>query len=88
MDKWLVDYSVKNQEIEEALRDISIDLRELERDFFNTKIRHEINVPPMKIYIEEWLQRAINKLTDKGQEAVGTIPVTVNEKNKKTSTGK
>jgi hypothetical protein len=33
-----VDYSVKNQDIEEALHDISLDLRDLEGDLFSIKI--------------------------------------------------
>jgi hypothetical protein len=32
---------------------ISLDLRELEVELFNIKIWHEINVAPMKNYIEE-----------------------------------
>jgi hypothetical protein len=42
----------------------------------------------MRSYIEEWFQRAIDKLTDEGQQAVGTNPVTVDESNKKASTNK
>lgn len=41
---WPVDYSIINQDIEEALHNISIDLRDLEGELFNIKIRHEINV--------------------------------------------
>jgi hypothetical protein len=52
-------YSVKNQEIEEALHGISFDLRDLEGELFNIKIRHKINMAPMKHYIEEWLEKAI-----------------------------
>jgi uncharacterized protein YeeX (DUF496 family) len=37
MENWLVDYSMKNQDIEEALRNISIDIRDLEGDIFNIK---------------------------------------------------
>jgi hypothetical protein len=44
---------MKNQYIGEALRNISIDLRDLEDDLFNIKIQHEINVAPMRSYIEE-----------------------------------
>jgi len=52
VDNWLVDYSVKSQEIEEALCNLYIDLRELERELFNIKIWHEINVAPMRSYIK------------------------------------
>jgi hypothetical protein len=88
VDNWLVDYSVQNEEIEQALRNLSIDLRELENDLFNIKIQHDINVALMRSYIEEWIQKEIDKLTDKGQQAVGTIPVVVDESNKKESASK
>jgi hypothetical protein len=86
LDNWLVDYSVKNQDIEEILHGISIDLHDLEGELFNIKIRHEINVAPMKRYIEEWFKKAIDKLTNEGQEAVETVPVTIDENDKRTST--
>jgi uncharacterized protein YeeX (DUF496 family) len=88
VDNWLVDYSIQNEEIDQALRNLSINLRKLENELFNIKIRDEINMAPMRGYIEEWLQRAIDKLTDKGQKAVGTIPIVVDDSNKKTSTSK
>jgi hypothetical protein len=54
-----VDYFVKNQDIEEELHGISLDLRDLEGELFNIKIRHEINVAPMKSYIEEWFKKEL-----------------------------
>ena len=83
IDNWLVDYSMKNQDIEEALHGIYLDLRELEGDLLNIKIQHEINVAPMKSYIEEWFKKAIDKLTNEGKETVETVPITVNEDNKR-----
>jgi hypothetical protein len=53
MNNLLVDYSAHNEEIEQALHNISIDLRELENKIFNIKIWDEINVAPMRRYIEE-----------------------------------
>jgi hypothetical protein len=85
IDNWLVDYSIKNREIEEILHGISIDLHDLEGVLFNIKIRHEINVTPMKSYIEEWFKKAIEKLKNEGQEAVEMVLVTVNENDKMTS---
>jgi len=61
---WLVDYSVKNQNIEE--HGISIDLHDLEGELFNIKIWHEINMELMKSYIEEWFKRAIDKMKNEG----------------------
>ena len=49
---WLVGYSIRNQDIQEALHNLSIYLRDLESEFFNIKIWHEINVAPMRSYIE------------------------------------
>jgi hypothetical protein len=60
----------------------------LEGKIFNIKIRHEINVAPMKSYIEEWFKKAIDKLTNEGQEAVETFPVIIDENDKSTSTSK
>jgi hypothetical protein len=67
IDNWLVDYSINNRDIEEVLHGISINLRYLEGELFNIKIQHEINVAPMKSYIEEWFKKAIDKLTNEGK---------------------
>jgi hypothetical protein len=88
IDNWLVDYSVKNQDIEEAIHGISLDLRDLEGELFNIKIKHEINVAPMKSYIEDWFRKEIDKLTKEGKETVETVPITINEDNKRTTTSK
>jgi hypothetical protein len=39
----------------------------------------------MKRYIEEWFKKAIDKLTNEGKEVVETVPVTVDENDKRTS---
>ena len=88
MENWLVDYSIKNQDTEEDLRNIYINLRDLECELFNIKIWHEINVAPMRSYIEEWFKKVVDKLTDEGQKAVETVPVTVDESHKRTSVSK
>jgi hypothetical protein len=40
----------------QALRNLSIDFKDLEYELFNIKIRNEFNVAPMRSYIEEWLE--------------------------------
>jgi hypothetical protein len=70
VENWLVKYLIKNQDSEEALQNISIDLRELEVHLFNIKIRHEINVAPIRSYIEEWFKKVVEKLTDEGRRMV------------------
>jgi hypothetical protein len=57
----LVSYSNKNEYIETSLHQISFDLRELESTLFDIRIRQEINVAPMKDYIEEWLKQSLVK---------------------------
>jgi hypothetical protein len=88
VDNWLVDYSVQNEEIAQVMRNLSIDLRELEKKFFNIKIWDEINMAPLRDYIEEWIQREIEQVVDGGQHVVGTIPVAVDDNNRKASTRK
>ena len=52
---------------------------------FNIKIWHEINIAPMKSYIEEWFKKTIEKLTNEGKEAFETVLVTIDENEKRTS---
>jgi len=59
VDDLLVDYSIHNEEIDQALCNLSIDFGELENELFNIKIWNEINVTPMRTYIEEWLEREL-----------------------------
>ena len=56
IESWLVRYSNKNEDIEALLHQLLYDLRELEGMLFDINIRHEINVAPMKYYIEDWLK--------------------------------
>ena len=88
VENWLVNYSIKNQDIEEALCNISIDLRELEGEIFNIKIQHEINLAPMRSYVEEWFKKVVDKLTNEGQRTVETVPVTTDENHKRTLASK
>jgi hypothetical protein len=88
IENFLVDYLVKNRNIEESLHDISLVLRDLEGDLFNIKIRHEIKVAVMKSYIEEWVKNVINKLTTEDQETVEMVTITINADNKRTPSRK
>jgi hypothetical protein len=55
---WLVKYAVQNEEIHQALSNLSIELQDLENDLFNIKIQNEINATLMRGYIEEWFNDA------------------------------
>jgi hypothetical protein len=59
---WLVWYVNKNEDIEDTLHQLSLDLRELENELFETKTKHEITVAPMREYIEQWLTKALVKI--------------------------
>jgi hypothetical protein len=72
----LVGYSIKNQDIQEALYHLSIDLRDLENELFNIKIQHEINMVPMRSYIEEWFKKIADQITNDGQRTLHTVPIT------------
>jgi hypothetical protein len=85
VESWVLYYSTHNEEIEQALHSISMDLRKLENELFDIEIQDEINVAPMRSYIEEWFQRRMDNLIDEGQQPVGTIPVTVDDNNKNAS---
>jgi hypothetical protein len=85
---YLVGYLIKNQDIEEALDNLSIDLRHLESELFNIKIWHEINVAPMRSYIEEWFKKVVDKITNEGKRMLETVPITTEESHKRTSARK
>jgi hypothetical protein len=85
LENWLLDYATHNEEIEQALHSISMDLRKLENELFDIEIQDEINVAPMRSYIEEWFQRRMDNLIEEGKQPVGTIPATVDDNNKNTS---
>jgi uncharacterized protein YeeX (DUF496 family) len=52
LESWVLNYSTHNEEIEQSLHGISMDLRKLENYLFNIEIQDEINVAPMRSYIE------------------------------------
>jgi hypothetical protein len=52
---------------------LSIDLREMENELFEIKTKHEIMVSPMREYIEEWLTKALVKITKTDQHEVVTV---------------
>jgi hypothetical protein len=64
---WLVGYAIKNQDIQEALHNLSIDLRDFESELFDIKIHHEINVAPIRSYIEEWFKKVVHQITNEAQ---------------------
>jgi hypothetical protein len=50
---------------------LSLDLRELENELFETKTKHEITIDPMREYIKQWLRKALVKIMKRYQQEVG-----------------
>jgi succinate dehydrogenase flavin-adding protein (antitoxin of CptAB toxin-antitoxin module) len=88
VNDWLVDYSVQTDEIHQALFNLSIDFQELKNDLFNIKIRNDINITPMRSYIEEWLERELKQATDERQQTVVRILEVVDDINEMVATSK
>jgi hypothetical protein len=64
VDNWLVGYLLQNGDIHEGLCKLSIDLSELENEVFNIRIHNDINVAPLRSYIEEnlkWINHEIQQ---------------------------
>jgi hypothetical protein len=80
IDNWLVEYANRNEDIETTLQNISIDYREYENELFKIKVKQEVIVAPLRQYIEEWLKRAIIKITEGPTEAVDTSHITTTNK--------
>jgi len=62
---WLVGYSLQNGDIREGICKLSINLSELETEVFNIRIRNDINVAPLRSYIEENLKWISHKIQQK-----------------------
>jgi hypothetical protein len=84
-ERWVLDYATHNEEIEQSLHSISMDLRKLENDLYDIEIRDEINMAPMKSYIEEWFQQRMDNLVQEGQQPVDRTPLTIDDSNKNAS---
>jgi hypothetical protein len=56
------------------LHQSEMDLREFENQLFEIKTKHEITVAPLREYIEEWLKKALIRITEpENQEAVTVV---------------
>jgi hypothetical protein len=70
IDSWLVEYTNKNEDIENILQNLSVDLREIERELFNVKIKQEVYVSSLRDFIQEWLNNSITKISEIPAEVV------------------
>ena len=84
-ERWVLDYASHNEEIEQSLHSISMDLRKLENDLYDIEIWDEINLPPMKSYIEEWFQQRMDSLVQEVQQPINRTPLTIDNNIKNTS---
>jgi hypothetical protein len=53
VERWLVQYINRNNEMDDTLHQSELDPREFERQLFKIKPKHEIIVAPLREYIEE-----------------------------------
>jgi hypothetical protein len=70
VEKWLIQYVNKNEDIEDTLHQLSFDFKDMENELFKTKTKQEIMVSPMWEYIEHWLKNALVKITETDQQEV------------------
>ena len=64
IDIWRVEYTNKNEDIENMLQNSSVDLREIEKELFNVKIKQEVIASPLRDFIQEWLNNSIVKISE------------------------
>jgi hypothetical protein len=80
IDSWFMEYTNRNEDIETTLQNLSIDLREFENELFNIKVKQGVTIVPLREYIEEWLKRALIKITETPTEVVNTDHITATKK--------
>jgi hypothetical protein len=51
IDNCLVEYTDKNEDIENTLQNLSIDFREIEKELLEIKVKQEVIVSPLRDYI-------------------------------------
>jgi hypothetical protein len=74
VEKWLVWYINRNDEVDDTLHESGMDLREFENELFEIKTKHQINVAPLREYIEERLKKALIKIVEpKNQETIAVV---------------
>jgi len=74
VEKWLVWYINRNDEVDDTLHQLEMDLRECENQLFEIKTKHEITVAPLRGYMKEWLKKTLIRITKmENQETVVTI---------------
>ena len=61
---------IKIEDIENVLQNLSVDLREIEKELFNVKIKQELTVSPLRDFIQEWLNNSITKISEIPAEVV------------------
>jgi hypothetical protein len=49
VDSWLVEYTNKNEDIENTLQNLSIDFREIEKELFDIKVKQEVTIALLRI---------------------------------------
>jgi hypothetical protein len=79
VEKWLIRYVNKNEDVEDMLHQLNFDIRDIEKELFNARIKHETTVSPMQEYIELWLKKALIKITELDQPKLVTTTTLSNK---------
>jgi len=64
VEKSLVWYINRNNEVDDTLHKAKLYLRGFENQLFQIKTKHEITVALLREYIEEWLKKVLIKITE------------------------
>jgi len=74
VEKWLVRYINRNDEVDDTLHQLEIDMREFENQLFEIKTKHEIIMALLNEYINKWLKKTLIIITKpENQEALTTV---------------
>jgi len=54
--RWLFQYVNKNEDHVDTIHQLGFELKYIENELFDIRIKHEITVSPMWEYIDQWLK--------------------------------
>jgi hypothetical protein len=64
VEKWLIHYVNKNEDQVDIIHQLGFELKDIEDELFDLKIKHELMVAPLREYIEQWLKNALVRIVD------------------------
>ena len=82
----MIFYVNRNEDVEDMLHQLNFNIKNIEKELFNARIKHETMVSPMQEYIELLLKNALIKIIDPDQQNLDTIAMKPPAKNSTRST--